>query len=72
MSYNINDVAKAMKDNVGGNPEKVTHFVRVYTLAKSIGELEGLPENLQRQLERGDIWTASASGVDSGGAARGP
>lgn len=51
MSYDINEVAKAMKDNVGGNPEKVTHFVRVYTLAKSIGELEGLPEDLQRQLE---------------------
>ena len=51
MSYDINDVAKAMKECVGGNPEKVTHFVRVYTLAKSIGELEQLPESLQRQLE---------------------
>lgn len=51
MSYDINEVAKAMKENVKGNPEKVTHFVRVYTLAKSIGELEQLPEDLQRQLE---------------------
>ena len=55
MSYNINDVAKAMKENVHGNPEKVTHFVRVYTLAKSIGELEQLPEDLQSRLELSSI-----------------
>ena len=36
------------------------------------GPASGTRLHLQRQLELGDIWTASASGVDSGGAARGP
>ncbi|MXQ96921.1 hypothetical protein E5288_WYG014890 [Bos mutus] len=36
------------------------------------GPASGTRLQLQRQLELGDVWTASASGVDSGGAARGP
>ena len=40
--------------------------------AEAPGAALGTSLQLQRQPERGGIWTAAASGVGSGGAARGP
>lgn len=48
---NINSVAKAMKAQYGGDEKRVTRFVRVYTLSKTIGELEKLPDEFQETLE---------------------
>ncbi|MBQ8057987.1 MAG: hypothetical protein IJ275_06620 [Ruminococcus sp.] len=51
MTQSVNTVAKAMKDYYGSDEQKVRHFVSVYTLAKTIGELEKLPEQTQEYLE---------------------
>lgn len=51
MNQNVDIVAKAMKDYHHGNQLKVQHFIRVYTLAKTIGELEKLPSITQEYLE---------------------
>lgn len=63
MADNINDIAKKkqiqdvnrvalrMKQYHRGDMDKVQHFVRVYTLAKTIGELEHLTEEEQFDLE---------------------
>lgn len=51
MTQNVNNIAKAMKEYYGTNEQKVRHFVSVYTLAKTIGELEKLPEQTQEYLE---------------------
>lgn len=51
MTQNVNNIAKAMKDYYGTNEQKIRHFVSVYTLAKTIGELEKLPEQTQEYLE---------------------
>ncbi len=51
MTKNVNLVAKAMKEHYGCDEQKVRHFVSVYTLAKTIGELEKLPEQTQEYLE---------------------
>lgn len=47
----VNRVALRMKQYHHGDPMKVQHFVRVYTLAKTIGELEHLTEEEQLDLE---------------------
>ena len=47
----VNRVALRMKLYHGGDVAKVQRFVRVYTLAKSIGELEHLSEEEQFGLE---------------------
>ena len=47
----VSRVALRMKQYHRGDPVKVQHFVRVYTLAKTIGELEHLSEEEQRDLE---------------------
>lgn len=47
----INRVALRMKQYHRGDAVKVQHFVRVYTLAKSIGELEKLNDEDQFDLE---------------------
>lgn len=47
----INRVALRMKQYHRGDTVKVQHFVRVYTLAKSIGELEKLSDEEQFDLE---------------------
>ena len=47
----VNSVALRMKQYLHGDAVKVQHFVRVYTLAKSIGELEHLSEEEQLDLE---------------------
>ena len=47
----VNRVAMKMKSYYHGDAEQVQHFVRVYTLAKTIGELEKLPEEEQEYLE---------------------
>ncbi len=51
MTQNVNLVAKAMKEYYSGDEQKVRHFISVYTLAKTIGELEKLPEQTQEYLE---------------------
>lgn len=51
MSENIHNVALKMKESLGGDERRITHFVRVYTLAKTIGELEKLPAADQTTLE---------------------
>ncbi len=51
MTQNVNNIAKAMKEYYGTNEQKIRHFVSVYTLAKTIGELEKLPEQTQEYLE---------------------
>lgn len=51
MTQNINLVAKAMKEYYGSDEKKIRHFVSVYTLAKTIGELEKLPVQTQEYLE---------------------
>ena len=50
-AISVNRVAMKMKLHHHGDLEKVQHFVRVYTLAKSIGELEKLSEEEQYDLE---------------------
>ena len=47
----VNRVALKMKSYYRGDTDKVQHFVRVYTLAKTIGELEKLGEEEQEYLE---------------------
>ena len=47
----INRVAMKMKVYYHGDPVKIQHFVRVYTLARSIGELERLGDEEQEYLE---------------------
>ena len=47
----VNHVAMRMKLYHHGDPVKVQHFVRVYTLAKTIGELEHLSDEEQLDLE---------------------
>ena len=51
MTKNVTLIAKAMKDHYGQDEEKIRRFVNVYTLAKSIGELEKMPESTQEYLE---------------------
>ena len=48
----VNRVALRMKAYHHGDAEKVQHFVRVYTLAKSIGELEKLSDEEQLAFEK--------------------
>lgn len=51
MTQNVNLIAKAVKEHFGADEQKVKHFVGVYTLAKTIGELERLPQETQEFLE---------------------
>ena len=51
LAKDINRVALRMKLYYGGDTDRIQHFVRVYTLARSIGELEHLNEEEQEQLE---------------------
>lgn len=51
MTQNVNLIAKAVKEHFGANESAVKHFVSVYTLAKTIGELEKLPQETQEYLE---------------------
>lgn len=48
---NVNLTALRMKQYHDGDPKKVQRFVRVYTLAKSIGEMEKLSDEEQYVLE---------------------
>lgn len=51
MTQSVNIVAKAMKEHCGEDQQKIKHFISVYTLAKTIGELEKLPPVTQEYLE---------------------
>lgn len=60
MNESINKVAKRMKQYHHADPAKVQRFVRVYTLSKTIGELEHLPEQTQENLELSALMHAVA------------
>ncbi len=49
------NVISAMIAYYKGDPRQINHFLKVYALAKSIGECEGLPEDTQRVLEIASI-----------------
>ena len=51
LEMDVNRVALKMKSHFNGDADKIQHFVRVYTLARSIGEMERLNEEEQEQLE---------------------
>lgn len=51
LEMEVNRVALKMKTHYHGDVVKIQHFVRVYTLAKTIGELEKLPDEEQENLE---------------------
>ena len=51
LEMEVNRVALKMKNHYHGDEIEIQHFVRVYTLAKTIGELERLPEEEQENLE---------------------
>ena len=55
MQREINDVALEMKRYYKGDINNIQHVVRVYTLSKTIGELEKLPEETQMYLELASI-----------------
>lgn len=44
-----------MTEYYEGRPRQIQHFMKVYTYAKMIGELEGLPANTQQILETAAI-----------------
>ena len=54
-TQDVNRVALRMKQYYGGDMDMVQHFVRVYTLAKSIGELEHLSDEEQFDLELASV-----------------
>ncbi len=45
------NVVSAMIDFYAGDIQRINHFLKVYALAKSIGECEGLPEEARQVLE---------------------
>lgn len=38
-----------------GDPKRIQHFIKVYTFARTIGELEKVPEKTQKRLETAAI-----------------
>ena len=55
MQSEISSVALDMKKYYKGDIDNIQHVVRVYTLSKTIGELEKLPEETQLYLELASI-----------------
>jgi HD superfamily phosphodiesterase len=51
MMIQIGRVVNAMIDYYTGDHRRINHFLKVYSLAKTIGELEGLDERTLRILE---------------------
>lgn len=51
MQDEVNRIALDVKKYYKGDPLKIQHVVRVYTLSKTIGELEKLPDDTQLYLE---------------------
>lgn len=52
--YTMQDTARVTQAMIGyfeGDARRVNHFLKVYALAKTIGELEGLPAETQYTLE---------------------
>lgn len=48
-------VIDAMIEYYSNDPRRIQHFIKVYGLAKAIGELEGLDDKLQEILEVASI-----------------
>jgi hypothetical protein len=65
----VNRVALEMKRYLGGDAGDIQHFVRVYTLARSIGELERLGDDEQECVELASI-VHGVSGSDPAAEAR--
>lgn len=51
----VSEIMKRMIDFSEGNPHDIAHFLKVYALAKTIGESEGLDEETQLVLEAAAI-----------------
>ena len=47
----ISEIVKRMVARSGGNLHDISHFIKVWGYAMTIGELEGLDEKTQRTLE---------------------
>lgn len=56
MLNTVNEAALKMKSYFNGDLKKIQHTVRVYTLSKTIGELEKLPEETQEYLEIASLF----------------
>lgn len=55
MQTNHNRLLTEMMAYYGGDPQRIQHFIKVYTFAKMIGEQEGLDEKTQYILETAAI-----------------
>ncbi|GHU94955.1 HD family phosphohydrolase [Clostridia bacterium] len=51
----LSELIKLMSEYESGVPHRVQHFLKVYGFAKTIGELEGLPSDVQFILETAAI-----------------
>jgi HD superfamily phosphodiesterase len=51
MKENISTIINEMIKYYAGDPRRVNHFLKVFSFAKSIGELEKLDKNIQDILE---------------------
>ena len=49
------EIARTMVSYSNGNPHDINHFMKVYAFAKTIGECEGLDEEVQAILETAAI-----------------
>ncbi|MDD5803072.1 MAG: HD domain-containing protein [Clostridia bacterium] len=47
----VNEIIEKMIVYSDGNKHDIAHFLKVYTYARMIGEMENLPENEQKTLE---------------------
>lgn len=50
MKY-ISSVINSMIDYYAGDPRRIQHFLKVYAFAKTIGEMENAPEEVQEIVE---------------------
>lgn len=50
MKY-ISSVINSMIEYYAGDPRRIQHFLKVYAFAKTIGEMEDVPEEVQELLE---------------------
>ncbi|MVX66898.1 HD domain-containing protein [Clostridium chromiireducens] len=51
MNGSISIIINEMIKYYSGDPRRVNHFLKVYSFAKAIGELEGLDKDTQNMLE---------------------
>ncbi len=51
MASNVAETISKMIEFLSGDTKRISHFLKVYSFAKTIGELERLPERTQNILE---------------------